>query len=317
MPTRQPPGAPTAAGGAHFKRRWPGAELRARGRWTSTSPTGEKDVIDHPCQCQEDLVRAAHPSTLIRERRDRPSPSRRAEGADRPGGPPLLRPRRPGADRRGVRRPGPRAPGPRGRVSGAADAGLPHRAGRGRPVGAVPGGDPPGRRCSASPTPSPTRSCSSSTPGSTGCSGRRTSPYVCEPKLDGLAVELVYVDGQLVEGATRGDGTGGRGRHREPPHHPGRAARAAGTRLRPGAPGAGGGARRGLPPQRRLRAAQCPARAGGRAPLRESRATPPRARSASWTRPSPPPGRSPSSPTSWAAGAPRPAQPPSSATRRS
>ena len=32
-----------------------GAELRARGRWTSTSPTGEKDVIDRPPQCQEDL----------------------------------------------------------------------------------------------------------------------------------------------------------------------------------------------------------------------------------------------------------------------
>ena len=33
--------------------------------------------------------------------------------------------------------------------------------------------------------------------------------YVCEPKLDGLAVELVYVDGRLVEGATRGDGSVG------------------------------------------------------------------------------------------------------------
>jgi DNA ligase (NAD+) len=33
--------------------------------------------------------------------------------------------------------------------------------------------------------------------------------YVCEPKLDGLAVELTYVDGQLVEGATRGDGSVG------------------------------------------------------------------------------------------------------------
>jgi DNA ligase (NAD+) len=30
--------------------------------------------------------------------------------------------------------------------------------------------------------------------------------YDCEPKLDGLAVELVYVDGALAEGSTRGDG---------------------------------------------------------------------------------------------------------------
>ncbi|HEY1906359.1 MAG TPA: NAD-dependent DNA ligase LigA [Myxococcaceae bacterium] len=33
--------------------------------------------------------------------------------------------------------------------------------------------------------------------------------YVCEAKLDGLAVELTYVDGRLVEGATRGDGSVG------------------------------------------------------------------------------------------------------------
>ncbi len=39
--------------------------------------------------------------------------------------------------------------------------------------------------------------------------GPEDVPYVCEPKLDGLAVELVYVDGELVEGATRGDGTVG------------------------------------------------------------------------------------------------------------
>lgn len=30
--------------------------------------------------------------------------------------------------------------------------------------------------------------------------------YDCEPKLDGLAVELVYLDGALAEGSTRGDG---------------------------------------------------------------------------------------------------------------
>jgi DNA ligase (NAD+) len=33
--------------------------------------------------------------------------------------------------------------------------------------------------------------------------------YVCEPKLDGLAVELVYLDGELSEGSTRGDGVNG------------------------------------------------------------------------------------------------------------
>lgn len=30
--------------------------------------------------------------------------------------------------------------------------------------------------------------------------------YYCDPKMDGLAVELIYRDGVLVEGATRGDG---------------------------------------------------------------------------------------------------------------
>ena len=33
--------------------------------------------------------------------------------------------------------------------------------------------------------------------------------YLCEPKLDGLAVELVYLDGELAVGSTRGDGAVG------------------------------------------------------------------------------------------------------------
>ena len=41
---------------------------------------------------------------------------------------------------------------------------------------------------------------------------RRTAPdasYVCEPKFDGLSVEVIYVDGRYVRAATRGDGETG------------------------------------------------------------------------------------------------------------
>lgn len=40
-------------------------------------------------------------------------------------------------------------------------------------------------------------------------SGRKDVDYVCELKLDGMSLALVYEDGHLVRGATRGDGTVG------------------------------------------------------------------------------------------------------------
>jgi DNA ligase (NAD+) len=33
--------------------------------------------------------------------------------------------------------------------------------------------------------------------------------YACEPKLDGVAVSLIYQNGLLIRGATRGDGNVG------------------------------------------------------------------------------------------------------------
>ena len=36
-----------------------------------------------------------------------------------------------------------------------------------------------------------------------------TVEYACEPKLDGLAISLLYEDGLLVRAATRGDGQTG------------------------------------------------------------------------------------------------------------
>ncbi len=39
--------------------------------------------------------------------------------------------------------------------------------------------------------------------------GRETVTYTAEPKFDGLAVELIYEDGQLAQAATRGDGETG------------------------------------------------------------------------------------------------------------
>ena len=40
-------------------------------------------------------------------------------------------------------------------------------------------------------------------------SGRKEVDYVCELKLDGMSLALIYEDGKLVRGTTRGDGTVG------------------------------------------------------------------------------------------------------------
>jgi DNA ligase (NAD+) len=39
--------------------------------------------------------------------------------------------------------------------------------------------------------------------------GESVTAYCCEPKLDGVALSLLYRDGQLIQAATRGDGTTG------------------------------------------------------------------------------------------------------------
>lgn len=42
-----------------------------------------------------------------------------------------------------------------------------------------------------------------------GVAGDKEMEYVCEPKMDGLAVELVYENGEFTTGSTRGDGVTG------------------------------------------------------------------------------------------------------------
>ena len=90
-------------------------------------------------------------------------------------------------------------------------------------------------------------------------------PYVCELKIDGLAISLRYEGRRFVRGATRGDGTTGRGRHPQPADGARHPADAEGGPAR----GDARGARRGLHAARRLRRAERAAGARRQAALRE------------------------------------------------
>ncbi len=94
--------------------------------------------------------------------------------------------------------------------------------------------------------------------------GRRRArrAYVTEPKIDGLAISLVYRDGVLERGATRGDGIVGEDVTANLRTVRTRAAAPAARRGRDAA-AARRGARRDLPADRRLRAAQRGARGAG------------------------------------------------------
>ena len=103
---------------------------------------------------------------------------------------------------------------------------------------------------------------------------------LCELKIDGLAVDAVYVDGRLRTLATRGDGRVGEDVTYNGAYIASVPA-AARVGLRPARAAPARGARRGLPARRRLRADQLRAARPRPSRLRQSRATPPPARCAS------------------------------------
>ena len=94
--------------------------------------------------------------------------------------------------------------------------------------------------------------------------------YVCEPKLDGLAVELVYREGRARRGLDPRRRRGGRGRDREPPDRgrPGRQRRRAAPPPRRPARAARG-PRGGAAPEGALRGHEPRPRARGAAALRQ------------------------------------------------
>ena len=113
----------------------------------------------------------------------------------------------------------------------------------------------------------------------------RDFEYVAEPKIDGLAISLLYRDGVLERGATRGNGEVG-----EDVTHNLRTIAAIPLRI-DGRAAAARGARRGLHVAARLRRAQRAPRRGRAVDVHEPAQLGGRARSASSTRSSPPSAR--------------------------
>ena len=109
-----------------------------------------------------------------------------------------------------------------------------------------------------------------------GLAGDAAVAYVAELKIDGLAISLTYDKGVFQRGATRGDGFVG-----EDITANLKTVSSVPLRLRPPHPELCGSARRSLFRPCRVRENQRGPRSGGRAGLRQSRATPPRAVSGS------------------------------------
>ena len=95
--------------------------------------------------------------------------------------------------------------------------------------------------------------------------GGGTGPYLCELKIDGLAIALVYRNGRLTRGATRGDGRTGEDVTPNIRTIDSVPARLSGHRL----PGDAGGPRRGVPAGGGVRGAEREPDRGGQAGLRQ------------------------------------------------